>query len=279
MRDPWEDALSDQASQPATQVKSPVEPLVTFYRFVPQAPLPVRADRSAVGTLPTRAYRFCEAVATASGLGYYIFPPMDFSLMWDGTRIFWRWAEQPDWTPLQAVQFPDFRAYFDSIAPAESKEFAPPFISAMREPGIVQIWSGLVARTRPGVSLLLRAPINVPRVQHYEVFEGIIETDHWFGPVFNNFRLTKTDTAVDFSAEEPFMQAVPIPRDFYDESQFNNYQLVAGLKDLRAEEWSAFHHTVVRPNTQEIRPRGQYAVTTRRRRRSAASRETDAGET
>lgn len=243
------------------------EPLVTFYRFVPQARLPQRADRSAVGTLPTRAFRFCEAVATASGLGYYIFPPMDFSLMWDGIRVLWRWKEQEQWAPLGTVQFPDFRPYFDSVAPDAIKEFSPPFMSVLREPGIIQIWSGMAARTRPGTSLLLRGPVNVPRTQHFEVFEGIIETDTWFGPLFNNFRLTKTDTPVDFSAEEPFMQAIPIERNAHDEAYFNDYQLVADLKDMRPAEWDAYHHTVVRPNTQEVRPRGQYAVATRRRRR------------
>ena len=262
--------MNDAPVPMAEDVAGPaVMPLVTFFRCVPQAPLPIRADRSAVGTLPTRAYRFCEAVATASGLGYYIFPPMNFALMWDGLRILWRWAEQPDWEPLQAVQFPDFRAYFDSIAPDDIKEYAPPFISAMREPGIVQIWSGLLARTRRNYSLMLRAPVNVPRVQHYEVFEGIIETDRWFGPVFNNFRLSKTDTPVEFNVEEPFMQAIPLAREGYDEALFNDYQLVASLKDLRADEWRAYHDTVVRPNKQEVRPRGQYAAATRRRRRGA----------
>lgn len=259
-----------QTAQKSKAAAAKPAPLVTFYRFIPQAPLPQRADRSAVGTLPTRAFRFCEAVVSASGFGYYLFPPMDFFLMWDGTRIFWRYAAADDWMPLHSAQFPDFSPYFDSIAPEGIKEFAPPFLSAMREPGIVQIWSGIVARTRPDVSLLLRAPANVPRVQHYEVFEGIIETDHWFGPLFNNFRITKTDTPVEFRAEEPFLQAVPLPRAVYDDATLNDYQLVADLKDLRPDEWEAYRHTVVRPNIQENRPRGQYAVSTRRRRRGAA---------
>ena len=264
--------MSQKAMKAAPATASPdAMPLITFYRLVPQARLPQRADRSAVGTLPTRAFRFCEAVATASGLGYYLFPPMDFSLMWDGTRIFWRWREQPDWEPLATVQFPDFREYFDSLAPAGIKEFSPPFITALREPGNVQIWSGLLARTRPGTSLLLRGLVNVPRTQHYEVFEGIIETDRWFGPVFNNFRLTKTDTPIEFSAEEPFLQAIPLPREVYSETNFNDYQLVAELKDLRAEEWDAYHQTVVRPNVQENRPRGQYAVATRKRRKDGGA--------
>ena len=194
-------------------------------------------------------------------------PPMNFSLKWDGTRIFWRWPQHSEWAPLQTVQFPDFAEYFDSRAPKDIKGFAPPFLTALREPGIVQIWSGLVARTRPGISLLLRAPINVPRMQHYEVFEGIIETDEWFGPIFNNFRLTKTDLPVEFTIEEPFLQAIPLPREAYSDVTFNNYEMVADLEKMRPDEWRAYHHTVVRPNVQENRPRGQYAVTTRRRRK------------
>jgi hypothetical protein len=57
-------------------------PLVTFHRFIPTARLPQRADRSAAGSLPTRAFRYCEPATSASGDGYYIFPPISFSLQW-----------------------------------------------------------------------------------------------------------------------------------------------------------------------------------------------------
>ena len=51
-----------------------------FYRLIAEAPDPRRADRSADGMIPVRAYRYCEAIATASGFGWYLFPPMSFSL-------------------------------------------------------------------------------------------------------------------------------------------------------------------------------------------------------
>ena len=65
---------------------SPDVPLVKFYRFLPGARAPMRADRSAAGSMPTRAFRYCEAMRTASSLGWYIFPPMSFKLMWDGAN-------------------------------------------------------------------------------------------------------------------------------------------------------------------------------------------------
>ncbi len=41
---------------------SPDVPLVKFYRFLPGARAPQRADRSAAGSMPTRAFRYCEAM-------------------------------------------------------------------------------------------------------------------------------------------------------------------------------------------------------------------------
>ena len=61
---------------------------------------------------------------------------------------------------------------------------------------MVQIWSGLVARTAPGWSLLVRGPANLPRNLAYEVYEGIVETDRWFGPLFTNIRFTRTNVPV-----------------------------------------------------------------------------------
>lgn len=54
-------------------------PIARFYRLIEQAPPPVRADRSAGGTLPVRAYRYCDAVTTAAGFGWWVFPPRTFS--------------------------------------------------------------------------------------------------------------------------------------------------------------------------------------------------------
>jgi Family of unknown function (DUF6065) len=255
------------SSQPASDpVPERKPPLVTFHRFIPRAQLPQRADRSAIGTMPTRAFRYCEAIVTASAFGYYIFPPTTFSLMWDGSGVIWTWEGESHWHPLHVAQFPGFREVFDSQAPEEVREFSPPFLGAMQEPGIVQIWSGLVARTAPGWSLLIRPLANLPRSQSYELYEGIVETDHWFGPLFTNLRLTKTNVPIDFRADFPLFQVQPIPRDLYADQNLNNFELVGGLENLRPEDWDDYYDTVVRPNVQTDRPRGQYAAAARKRR-------------
>jgi hypothetical protein len=43
---------------------------------IPDVLLPQRADRAAAGMMPTRAFRHCDAITTASALGRHVFPPI-----------------------------------------------------------------------------------------------------------------------------------------------------------------------------------------------------------
>jgi hypothetical protein len=242
--------------------------LITFHRFIPTARLPQRADRSAAGSLPTRAFRYCEPATSAAGFGYYLFPPIGFSVQWDGHDIMWTYEGVGEWFPLSAVQFPGFSDIFDAQAPDEIKGFSPPFLGALQEPGLIQLWTGYIARTAPGYSLLVRAPANLPRHGGYEVFEGIVETDRWFGPLITNLRLTRTNVPIDFRPDYPLLQVQPIPRFVYEDQHLNNYEIVPELTQLTDEDWGNYYNTVVRPNSQIVRPRGQYAAAARKRRSS-----------
>lgn len=244
-------------------------PILTFHRLIEQARPPMRADRSAIGTLPTRAFRYCEAVTTATAFGWYVFPPIGLTLMWDGSQVFWTYdgAEHDGWIPLNgSAQFPYFAQAFDEVAPEGIKGFSPPFLSALREPGVVQIWSGLIARTAPGWGLLVRGPVNLPR-GHYELYEGIIETDRWFGPLFSNIRLTKTDVQVRLEPDYPIFQAVPLPRTLYSDETMQSVAVTTRLADLTEDDWADYEDTVVRPNVDPNRQRGAYAMRTRKRRK------------
>lgn len=239
------------------------EPVICqFYRLIPGAPEPQRADRSADGTLPTLAYRYCEAVASASAFGWYLYPPLSLSLIWDGTEIAWTYEGADGWYPLRAAQYPGFLESFGKIAPAEIAELAPTFLAQGKLPGVVQIWSGYLARTAPGWALLSRGIANVPRTQGYEHYEGIIETDTWFGPLFTNLRLTRTNSPVEFHVRYPLFQVQPLLRQCYREPSFK----VSEAADLGAEDWDRFAATM-EPNTEQMRRLGHYAVDTRRRLR------------
>ena len=242
------------------------QPTVQFFRFVETGRVPQRADRSAGGTLPTRAFRYCEAATTAAALGWYIFPPVAFRLYWTGTETYWTYAGAPSWYPLGAAQFPGLRERFDSIAPDDIKAYSPTFLGALPEPGVIQVWSGLVAQTKPDWSLVARGPANLPRTSGYDVFEGVIEADRWFGPLFINIRLTRTNCPIEFDPNLPLFQVQPIHRDAYSDFVLNDV-VMRDFETINRDEWNAYHRTVVQPS-QARYPSGAHASAVRKRRRA-----------
>jgi hypothetical protein len=245
---------------------NPPSPLATFYRFIPGCREPQRADRAAAGTLPTRGFRFCEALTSASAFGWYVFPPISFSLIWDGSEVLWTYEGAGDWHALKTAQFPGFASRFDEVVSPDLKGFSPPFLTGLREPGLVQIWSGLAVRTAPDWNLLVRQPANLVRHPGYECYEGIVETDRWFGPLFTNVRLTRTHAPIEFDADFPFLQVQPVHRSLYG-SALDQFEIVAGLDQIDSAGWDAYRETVVKPNVDPERRPGQYAVAARRRRK------------
>jgi hypothetical protein len=241
-------------------------PYTTFYRLIDEARLPQRADRSAAGTLPTRASRYCDAVSAASSFGWWVFPPMDFSLLWDGYDIYWSWEDEPEWQILSAVQFPDFADRFDQTAPNAVRGCSPPFLTVLPEPGLVQIWTGLIARTAPGWSLLIRPLANLPTKGGFALYEGIIETDQWFGPLFTNLRLTCTHKQVNFAAAFPLAQVQPLPRLAYADQTLNSVNYVSSLERFTSADWNEYNETIVIPNNDPDRRYGSYAAGAARRR-------------
>jgi hypothetical protein len=224
----------------------------------------MRADRGALGVIPTAAFQYCEALTSASSFGWYVFAPMTFYLQWDGTDLVWTHEDAETWHPLTSEHFPNFAQYFDDAAPSDVKGFAPPFLTRTFFPGVVQIWSGLFVRTAPGWSLLIRPPVNLPRSQTFECYEGIVETDRWFGPLFINVRLTATDRPIEINHKKPLFQVQPLVRQTYAEAPF---RIVDKLTSLSESEWNAYRQTVVEPNRGHYRPVGRYAGTVRKRAR------------
>ncbi len=242
--------------------------IIQFYKLLHEARVPQRADRSAAGTLPTRAYRYCEAVTSASAFGWWVFPPIDLHLMWDGSDIFWTWDQAVDWQPLlPSAQLPDFPARFDDAAPQEIKGCSPPFLTALPEPGTLQIWTGLLARTAPGWHLLVRAPANLAGPGGVVLYEGIVETDRWFGPLFANLRFTRSHSPIRLRADFPLVLAQPVAEVAYSEAVLSSMSVIDDLAGLRDTDWADYHRTIVVPNQNPDRAFGAYAVNSRQRRR------------
>jgi Family of unknown function (DUF6065) len=250
-----------------TMIAAPIDgPLVEFFQMVPNRRPPQRADRAAGGVIPARALRYCEAITSASAFGWYVFLPISFKVVWDGHDMLWTYDGVQEWLPLtrDAVQYPQFSEQFNEIAPAGVRGFSPPFLTPSIQPGGLQVWTGCIAKSAPGWSLLVRGVANLSPSASYQMFEGIIETDKWFGPLFNNVRIIKTDMPIEFRSDIPFLQVQPVHKDVYAEKFLQNF-VVKDLDQLSRENWAAFHRTVVVPNVDPERKRGQYAVSVRKR--------------
>ncbi|MGQ0568974.1 MAG: hypothetical protein ACT4P5_05475 [Armatimonadota bacterium] len=249
-----------------TETRQPV-PAVTFYGAIPGCRAPMRADASVLGTLPARGFQFCEALRAASSFGWYVFPPIDFTLQWDGSQIIWTYRGAKAWYPLTSAQYPGYQAVFDRVAPKRLRGFAPPFLTAVPEPGLIQVWTGFFIESAENWSVLVRPPANLPRSLAFDLYEGIVETDRWFGPLFTNIRLIKTDVPIHFSTETPLVQVQPLHRSTYADEVSNGFAVIGDPRGFPAEAWERYEEAIVKPSV-EPRPAGAYAASVRRRRRS-----------
>jgi hypothetical protein len=246
----------------------PSSPIVQFYRLIEQARPPMRADRSAAGTLPTRAYRYCEAVTSAAGFGWWVFPPIGMRFIWDGADIFWHCDGMEAWEPLSpSAQLPGFTEAFDAAVPDPVKGGAPPMLTALPEPGTLQIWTGLIVRTSPGWHLLVRAPANLPNTGGFSLYEGIVEADRWFGPLFTNLRFTRTHSPITLRPDFPLLQLQPVLETTYRDEILDATEFLPTMAGLTEADWMGYHRTIVIPNEDPDRPFGAYAKQARRRRK------------
>jgi hypothetical protein len=227
----------------------------------------MRADPSVLGTLPARGFQYCEALRAASSFGWYVFPPIEFTLQWDGSQVIWTYRGAKAWYPLTSAQFPGYQAVFDRAAPRSLRGFAPPFLTAVPEPGVIQLWTGFFIESAENWSVLVRPPANLPRNLAFDQYEGIVETDRWFGPLFTNLRLVKTDVPIHFSTETPLLQVQPLHRSTYASEASKACAVIGDPRAFPAEAWERYERTIVKPSL-EPHPAGAYAVSVRRRSKS-----------
>ena len=175
-----------------------------------------------------------------TSLGWHVFPPIDFALKWDGTNISWYVAESEAWMPLRSAVLPEFAEHWGQIGRSNDKPGPPPFLSALPEPGLVQIWPGLVGRSPEGWALLVRPPANLPRSLGFEVLEGVIETDWWFGPLITTIRLCRTDEPILFWRRLPIISLHPVPKAVLAPDFYNSTQIESGTEAFGDADWDDF---------------------------------------
>lgn len=244
--------------------------VVAFYLVAPGAIAPVRADRAALGTLPFAAYQYCEALTAASAMGWYVFALEPITLRNTGSEVLYlregRWQVLSTHTPAGVT------SYWNAHCPPELIDRAPPFATALFVPGFVQLWTGLLIKTAPGWSTLVRPLVNLPPSSLYSVYEAIVETDTYGPwPLFTNLRLNTTEVDVEITNFKPLFQLQLVKRDSTSSaaqvSQVLSVEDLAKGSSAEAESgWNGYLKTVrpLDPLAQD-RTIGQYAAAVRRR--------------
>jgi hypothetical protein len=132
---------------------------------------------------------------------------------------------------------------------------------------MLQIWTGWFARTPPGYALWVLSPINLVPSPHYTMLSGVVATDRWFGPLFNNIILNTSVRNIKIDAQAaPFIQVLPIKREDFAPKRLDNFVVSDGIP---ADMWGDYYNTLIHPHEHigeagYDRP-GHYAVSERRR--------------
>jgi hypothetical protein len=201
-------------------------PTVEFFSIYKDAPLPTRASADLLGAMPVRAAQFCVPLKAASGSGFYVYPPVDFAVRWDGQRSDVSWLDErgrtTGWEPLDSgtdVFLPDSASVraavpaprvgdLDSVMDAGGT----PFINAdPRAPFQMEITTGLIARTPPGWGILVRGLANWAPQRDHSVLDGFVETDWYRAFLPQIIRLTTPGAEVRFFRRMPMAQLHLVP--------------------------------------------------------------------
>ncbi|WP_159040282.1 DUF6065 family protein [Streptomyces virginiae] len=176
---------------------------------------PTRADPTLMGAASFRAAVHCQPFREATSHCWYTYPPMSCFLKWDGGAFHWLPHGQDSWLPISSEVTGRMLYHVQGRTINKDPLLSLPILAAAPEAGILQVWTGLIAQSPPGWSLLTRGVPNWPGEIVYEVLEGIVETDWWHGPVLANLRFRKTDEVVRLNPKIPLYAIQPLQRSAY----------------------------------------------------------------
>lgn len=237
---------------------------VRFIQAYPDAHPIMRADKTAMGTIPAAALRYCEALRAASSFGWYVFPARSVTVLFDGIDTYMQHGSE--WELLDSEFASDPDDWWNCSCPEWLSDLAPPFATSISNPGMIQIWSGFFVQTKNDWSILVRPLANTSQSAQFSCFEGIIETDRFSpAPLFVNIRLTATDTPIVIKNDMPMFQVQPIHRMCYSSENLKNYR-IDSLDKMSDEDWNGYRGTIraVDPEV-ESHQIGRYAIETRKR--------------
>ncbi|HEY3009302.1 MAG TPA: DUF6065 family protein [Micromonosporaceae bacterium] len=261
-----------------------LEPLrVEIYTIYPDVRSPERASATVRGSLPSRAVQHCPPVSAASGFGWYVYPPADFALRWDGRESEWSLLaenEPTQWRSLAGghdAQLPDVKTYLADAPERFRKDMdilrrfdgGFPFVDADPRAGnMIEVTTGTVARTSTGWCLLARPVPNWPDTGGVQILDGLVETDWYRSTIPTILRLTEPGRTVRFYRDIPIMALQPVHRSTFEAVGSTPLTVGRGLHDWPDDIWAEYVH--MRRERDDPTRRSAYRREQRRRARETA---------
>jgi hypothetical protein len=256
---------------------------VEFFTITPDIKVE-SASTSMLGSLPSRAVQLCPPVSTATGNGWYVYPPIDFALRWLGHESEFSLLENNEPVKWQSLAgFHDIRLPQSAmIADAVPEEFKANFDIAFakwggeipfcdadpRAPNLIELLTGVYAKTPPGWSLLVRGVANWTGGIDHQAVEGIVDTSWYSAMLPTMVRLLRQDQVVRFYRRFPYAMFQLVPTAAFTRSTLEKARVHSGVEHLPAGVWRSM---VEQRNAKNKQP-GRYAREQRKRNRDANAR-------
>jgi hypothetical protein len=219
-----------------------LDPGAKFYSFYKDGPLPKPAFGGGVkGALPLRAAQFCPPLVNATQFGWYVYPPTDFALRWDGEVSDWSLLagnEPQKWQSLAGgadAALPWADEPLADLAPELRERYTAAnkgsytFINAdPRTQNNFEMALGVVVTMNPGWVMLVRSVPNWPSPRPFEPFDGIIDFDLFTQDAIVVFRL-RSPGICRFYRHEPIAMLQPLLREQTAHTIFDNPTTVQGV--------------------------------------------------
>ena len=176
------------------------------------------ADRTLRGTANKAATRWCGPFTHANKAGFWLFPPVDIDITWQGGQDF-EWELHTPYTDVDRHLIRFLMDEGDEANPDKwsGAEGRTKFTWGLVEEGVVQMWTGCIFETPPGWGLHIRSPVNAGN-DAFHVMEAVLETDWLQYDIWLNLVFHHVGERVELRRESwpPVAQLVPVPRETYE---------------------------------------------------------------
>lgn len=188
----------------------------------------IPAEKTLHGTANLNGVKWCGPYTSANKAGFWLFPPIDIDITWRG-------GQQFDYKFHEEYSDEDYHLVRQLIKPTDGVDpdkwslqgGRTKFTWGLVEPGVVQMWTGLIFKTPPGWCLHVRSPVNfAPRSMY--VMEGIIETDWMQYDIWTNLVFTKENETIQLRKDgwPPLAQLIPTRRETFAEKWSSEEEMI-----------------------------------------------------